>query len=82
MSAIRNHSKMVALYCAQQGWKIAESDYFKSGWAQAFWGYNYPKLLAVKDKYDPTGLFYVHHDVRKRGLVRRRVCALRGTATD
>ena len=32
-------------------------------WQQAFWGQNYPRLLAVKDKYDPDGLFFVHHGV-------------------
>jgi hypothetical protein len=26
-------------------------------------GPNYPKLLAIKKKYDPAGLFFVHHGV-------------------
>jgi len=30
---------------------------------KSFWGPNYPKLRAVKAKYDPTGLFFVHHGV-------------------
>ena len=29
----------------------------------SFWGANYPRLLAVKKKYDPSGLFFVHHGV-------------------
>ena len=29
----------------------------------SFWGSNYPRLLAVKEKYDPDGLFFVHHGV-------------------
>ncbi len=42
---------------------VAESDFFDQAWRQSFWGPNYPRLLAVKDKYDPDGLFFVHHGV-------------------
>ncbi len=42
---------------------VSESDYFQKDWQQAFWGTNYPKLRAAKDKYDPDGLFFVHHGV-------------------
>jgi len=42
---------------------VSESDYFKSEWQTAFWGENYPKLAEVKRKYDPDGLFFVHHGV-------------------
>jgi FAD/FMN-containing dehydrogenase len=42
---------------------VSESNYFEPRWQQAFWGQNYPRLLAVKDKYDPDGLFFVHHGV-------------------
>ncbi len=42
---------------------VSESDYFQSDWQTAFWGTNYPKLAAVKKKYDPDGLFFVHHGV-------------------
>ena len=42
---------------------VAESDYFATNWQAAFWGTNYPKLLRVKTKYDPEGLFFVHHGV-------------------
>ncbi|MBT9465595.1 FAD-dependent oxidoreductase [Hydrogenophaga sp.] len=42
---------------------VAESDYFNTGWQQSFWGLNYPRLASVKAKYDPTGLFFVHHGV-------------------
>jgi FAD/FMN-containing dehydrogenase len=42
---------------------VSESNYFNQTWQQAFWGSNYRKLLAVKTKYDPDGLFFVHHGV-------------------
>jgi FAD/FMN-containing dehydrogenase len=42
---------------------VSESDYFQPNWQEAFWGANYPKLAAVKRKYDPYGLFIVHHGV-------------------
>jgi FAD/FMN-containing dehydrogenase len=46
-----------------QGSYVSESNYFNESWQQAFWGANYPKLQAVKSKYDPHGLFFVHHGV-------------------
>ncbi|MGC1407955.1 MAG: FAD-binding oxidoreductase [Acetobacteraceae bacterium] len=42
---------------------VSESNYFERGWQRSFWGSNYPRLLAVKQKYDPEGLFFVHHGV-------------------
>ena len=40
---------------------VSESNYFEADWQHAFWGANYERLLAVKAKYDPDGLFVVHH---------------------
>jgi FAD/FMN-containing dehydrogenase len=42
---------------------VSESDFFERVWQQSFWGSNYPRLAAVKKKYDPSGLFFVHHGV-------------------
>ncbi|MDB6170539.1 MAG: binding domain protein, partial [Verrucomicrobia bacterium] len=42
---------------------VSESNYFNARWAEAFWGESYARLKAVKAKYDPEGLFYVHHGV-------------------
>jgi FAD/FMN-containing dehydrogenase len=42
---------------------FAESNFFEETWRESFWGPNYAKLLAIKDKYDPDGLFFGHHGV-------------------
>jgi FAD/FMN-containing dehydrogenase len=42
---------------------VSESNYFNENWREAFWGPNYARLRAVKAKYDPEGLFFVHHGV-------------------
>jgi len=42
---------------------VNETDYFEADWQRAFWGDNYARLLAIKRKYDPRGLFTCHHCV-------------------
>jgi len=42
---------------------VWETDFFQPDWQEAFWGENYPRLRAIKDKYDPEGLFFLHHGV-------------------
>jgi FAD/FMN-containing dehydrogenase len=42
---------------------VAESDYFERDWQRSFWGENHARLAAVKRRYDPAGLFFVHHGV-------------------
>jgi hypothetical protein len=46
---------------------VNECDYFQPDWQRAFWGDHYPRLLKVKHRYDPTGLFTVHHGVGSEG---------------
>jgi FAD/FMN-containing dehydrogenase len=42
---------------------VSESNFFERSWQRSFWGPNYARLREVKAKYDPTGLFFVHHGV-------------------
>lgn len=56
---------MQAIYrlVPKAGSYVSESDFFLKDWQRAFWGTNYPRLLAIKKRYDPDGLFTVHHGV-------------------
>jgi hypothetical protein len=42
---------------------VSESDYFQQRWQDVYWGANYSKLLKIKQRYDPDGLFTVRHGV-------------------
>lgn len=42
---------------------LSECDYHLADWPRACWGANWPRLSAVKRRYDPDGLFVVHHGV-------------------
>jgi FAD/FMN-containing dehydrogenase len=42
---------------------VSESNYFNRFWRTEYWGTNYARLRAIKAKYDPDGLFFVHHGV-------------------
>ena len=44
-----------------------EGNYFQDNWQEEFWGSNYPRLLKVKKKYDPTNMFTVHKGVGSEG---------------
>lgn len=46
---------------------VNECDYFQPDWQRAFWGSNYPRLARIKRRYDPAGLFFVHHGVGSEG---------------
>ena len=51
----------------EPGAYVAESSYFQTDWQRAYWGANYPRLLAVKQRYDPDGLFFIRHGVGSEG---------------
>jgi FAD/FMN-containing dehydrogenase len=70
LSAARKHADAIDRAMAEirtlvptAGSYAAESNFFETEWRESFWGPNYARLLAVKDKYDPDGLFFVHHGV-------------------
>src|SRR5262249_13309605 len=59
------HAAIAALRAVapDAGTYVNECDYFQPDWQKAFWGSNYQRLAAIKHRYDPDGLFYVHHGV-------------------
>lgn len=61
--AIRRAMDELHRVAPNPGSYVSESDFFEADWQHSFWGTNYPRLLAVKDRYDPEGLFTVHHGV-------------------
>jgi hypothetical protein len=40
----------------------------QSGYATAAYGSNYPRLVALKDKYDPTNFFCSNRDIRPQPM--------------
>ncbi|MBN3808628.1 BBE domain-containing protein [Paraburkholderia sp. Ac-20347] len=47
----------------ESGAYVSETDFFRGDWREAFWGANYARLKAIKNRYDPEGFFFVHHGV-------------------
>jgi FAD/FMN-containing dehydrogenase len=48
---------------ANGGAYVSESNFFESDFQHSYWGSNYARLAAIKRKYDPNGLFFVHNGV-------------------
>ncbi|HXT78143.1 MAG TPA: FAD-binding protein [Acetobacteraceae bacterium] len=60
---IRQAANELRKVAPEGGSYVAESNYFEADWQKSYWGTNYPRLAAVKRKYDPDGLFFVRHGV-------------------
>jgi FAD/FMN-containing dehydrogenase len=56
MEAVRKVTPDPATY-------LYESNFFQVDWQRAYWGANYQRLMDVKRKYDPSGLFFTRHGV-------------------
>ena len=42
---------------------VSESNFFEQDWQRSYWGANHSRLAKIQKKYDPEGLFFVHHGV-------------------
>ncbi|MGH8320091.1 MAG: FAD-dependent oxidoreductase [Steroidobacteraceae bacterium] len=69
-AAIEHCVEQLRAVAGQSGSYVNETNYFKERWQQAFWGENYSRLVAIKQKYDPDGLFFVHNGVGSEGWSR------------
>ncbi|HEX4674940.1 MAG TPA: FAD-binding protein [Steroidobacteraceae bacterium] len=48
-------------FAPRMGSYYSESNFFERDWQHSHWGEHYSRLRAAKAKYDPDGLFFVHH---------------------
>lgn len=74
VSAARRHATSIRAALGElrqvapgTGSYVSEGDFFDPDWQASHWGPNYPRLRAIKQSYDPTGLFFVHHGVGSEG---------------
>jgi len=70
MAKVRDRAREIGMAAAElrkiaphSGSYFNEGNFFNASWREEFWGKNYSKLRAIKTKYDPDGLFFVHHGV-------------------
>lgn len=62
-AAIHDCMDVLRSVAGQGGSYVSESDYFEADWQRSYWGSNYRRLAEIKRRYDPDGLFFVHHGV-------------------
>lgn len=77
MERARDHAKRIAAaaealraVAPHAGSYFNETSYFEKEFQTSFWGPHYPRLLEIKHKHDPDGLFFVHHGVGSEGWSR------------
>jgi FAD/FMN-containing dehydrogenase len=70
LAAARDDAQTIASAAAElrkivpnPGSYVSESNYFNGSWQDEYWGANYSRLREIKAKFDPDGLFIVHHGV-------------------
>ncbi len=66
-AAVAQAAAAIRTIAPNGGSYVSESDYFNRNWRDAFWGSNYPRLARAKRRYDPNGMFIVHHGVGSEG---------------
>ena len=62
-AAIANAIGVLRKLVPGAGSYVSEAGFFDTDWRRGYWGANYKRLAAVKKRYDPEGLFFVHHGV-------------------
>lgn len=60
---IANSAEALRRVVPDAGSYVSESNFFNAAWQREFWGKNYHRLQSAKRRYDPAGLFFVHHGV-------------------
>lgn len=62
-ASIRDAIGVLRTLVPDAGSYVSEASYFDDAWQRRSFGPNYPRLLEVKRRYDPDGLFTTHHGV-------------------
>lgn len=62
-AAVRAADQALRAAAPGAGSYMSECDYFLVDWQRASWGHHSARLEAIKHRYDPDGLFVVHHGV-------------------
>jgi FAD/FMN-containing dehydrogenase len=62
-AAVRAADRALRAAAPAAGSYMSECDYFLPDWKRANWGPHWARLEAIKRRYDPDGLFVVHHGV-------------------
>lgn len=67
LASIRAAMTALCRAAPQAGSYLSECDYALPDWRAACWGVHAARLEAIKSKYDPRGIFVVHHGIGSHG---------------